>query len=41
MVTPYSVKYFKEIESLKSLWKTEAYLEPNRASMMDLFCEYT
>ena len=32
------VKYFKEIESLKSLQvKAEAYLEPKRASMMKLF----
>ena len=31
------VKYFKEIKSLKSLQKAEAYLEPKRASTMELF----
>ena len=44
------VKYFKEITDLKSnfkeikrsksLPKAEAYLEPKRASTMELFCEY-
>ena len=34
------VKYFKEMKGLKSLQvKAEAYLEPQRASMMKLFCE--
>ena len=37
----YNVKYFKEIKRLKSLQKAEAYLEPKRASTMELFCEYT
>ena len=36
----YNVKYFKEIKRLKSLQKKEAYLEPKRASTMQLFCEY-
>ena len=36
----YNVKYFKVIKRLKSLQKGEAYLEPKRASMMELFCEY-
>ena len=31
------VKYFKETKRLKSLQKAEAYLEPNRASTMELF----
>ena len=46
------VKYFKEItdfesqnvketKRLKSLQKAEAYLEPKRASTMELFCEDT
>ena len=35
------VKYFKEIERLKSLQKAEAYLKPKRASTMELFWEYT
>ena len=35
------VKYFKEINCLKSLQKAEAYLEPKRISTMELFCEYT
>ena len=35
------VKYFKEITRLKSLQKAEAYLQPKRASMMELFSEYT
>ena len=44
------VKYFKEITDLKShfketkrsksLTKAEAYLQPKRASSMELFCEY-
>ena len=38
---PYNVKYFKVIKRLKSLQKPEAYLEPKRAPMMELFCEYT
>ena len=37
----YNVKYFKVIKRLKSPRKAEAYLEPKRASMMELFCEYT
>ena len=33
------VKYFKKIKKLKSLQvKADAYLEPNRASMMKIFC---
>ena len=36
----YSVKYFEDIKRLKRLQKAEVYLEPNRASMMELFCEY-
>ena len=32
-----NVKSFKEIKRLKSLQKEEAYLEPKRASMMELF----
>ena len=36
-----NVKHFKEIKLLKSLQKAEAYLEPKRASTMELFCEYT
>ena len=31
----------KEIKRLMSLQKAEAYLEPKRASAMELFCEYT
>ena len=31
----------EEIKRSKSLQKAEAYLEPNQASMMELFCEYT
>ena len=30
------LKYFKEIKQLK---KAEAYLEPKRASNIELFCE--
>ena len=37
----YNVKYFKVTKRLKSLQKTEAYLGPKRASVMELFCEYT
>ena len=36
-----NIKYFKEIKRLKSLQKAELYLEPMRASTMELFCEYT
>ena len=35
----YDVKYFKVIKRLKSLQKAEAYFEPKRASMTELFCE--
>ena len=35
------MKYFKETKRLKSLQKAEVYLEPMRASTMELFCEYT
>ena len=31
----------KKIKHLKSLRKAEVYLEPMRASTMELFCEYT
>ena len=31
----------KKIKRLKSLQKAEVYLEPMRASTMELFCEYT
>ena len=31
----------KEIKRFKSLPKAEVYLEPMRASTMELFCEYT
>ena len=31
------VKYFNEIKHLKSVQKAEAYLEPKRASTMELF----
>ena len=37
---PYNEKLFKKIKRLKSLQKPEMYLEPMRASMMELFCEY-
>ena len=37
----YNVQYLKEIKRLKSLQKAEAYLEPKRASTVELFCEYT
>ena len=35
------IKYFKETKRLKSLQKTEGYLEPKQASTMELFREYT
>ena len=35
------IKYFKETKLLKSLQKAEAYLEPKRASTMELLYEYT
>ena len=35
-----NVKYFKEIKRSRSLQKEEAYLEPKRASTMELFGEY-
>ena len=38
---PYNEKSFKKIKRLKSLQKAEVYLEPMRASTMELFCEYT
>ena len=38
---PYNEKSFKKIKYLKSLQKAEVYLEPMRASTMELFCEYT
>ena len=37
IVTPYKVKYVKQINRMKSLWKVEAHLEPKRASTMELF----
>ena len=37
----YSEKSFKKIKRLKSLQKAKVYLEPMRASTMELFCEYT
>ena len=37
---PYNEKSLKK-KRLKSLQKVEVYLEPMRASTMDLFCEYT
>ena len=33
------VKYFKEMKGLSRQVKTEAYLEPKRATIMKLFCE--
>ena len=36
----YNVKQFKEIKSLESLQKAEAFLEPKWASTMEPFCEY-
>ena len=39
---PFNVKYFKEIRSLKSLQvKAVPYLQPKRASIIELFGEYT
>ena len=39
---PFNVKYFKEIKRLKGLQvKAVSYLEPKRASMMELFREHT
>ena len=35
-----NVKYLIVIKHLRSAEKAEAYLEPKRASMMELFCEY-
>ena len=38
----FNVKYVKEIKRSKSFQvKTVSYLEPMRASMIELFCEYT
>ena len=37
----YNVKCFKVINRLKSLQKAEEFLEPKRASTMELFCQYT
>ena len=38
----YIVQNFKEINRLKSLLIiAKSFLEPKRASMMELFCEYT
>ena len=38
----FNVKYFKEIRSLKSLQvKAVPYLQPKRASIIELFGEYT
>ena len=37
----YDVKYFKEIKRLRSLQKAERYLEPKRASTMELFLKHT
>ena len=36
-----NIKYVKEIKRLKDLQQAEAYLEPKRASTMELFCKYT
>ena len=38
---PYNVKYIQEKKRLKNLQKAEVYLEPNRGSTMELFCEYS
>ena len=38
---PYNENSFIKIKRLKSLQKAEVYLEPMRASTMELFCEYT
>ena len=37
----YNVKYFRVIKRLRSLRKAEAYSEPKRAYIMELFCKYT
>ena len=38
----FHVKYFKEIKRLKSLQvKAVSYLQPKRAYMTELFCEYS
>ena len=38
----FNVKYFKEIKLMKSLQvKAVSYLESERASVIELFCEYT
>ena len=37
IVTPYNIKYCKEIKRLKSLRKAEVHLEPRRASAMEIF----
>ena len=34
------VKQFKEIKRLQNLRKAESYLEPKRATTMEIFCEY-
>ena len=36
-----ALRYFKVIKRLKSHQNAEAYLEPKRASMMELVYEYT
>ena len=36
-----SMKYSKEMKSLNSLQKPEAYLQLKRASAMELFSKYT
>ena len=40
MFDDYTVKWFKEIKSLKNLQKPEACLEPKRASTVEPFCKY-
>ena len=35
------LRHFKEIKRLKSLEKAETYLEPKRASTVELFLEWT
>ena len=37
----FNVKYFQEIKRLKNLQNAKVYLEHNRASTMELFCEDT
>ena len=38
----FNVKYLKEIKRFRSLQvKVVSYLETKRASVMELFCEYT